>query len=402
MKVVEVKNLNKKYQTRLEHSSIIQDTFLKLTGRLKKKEQWALRDINLAVEPGQSLGVIGENGSGKTTLLKVLAGVTHPTSGQVKIRGRVCPMIELTAGFHPHLTGRENVYLSGAILGLKRQEIDRVLPEIVSFAEMEDFIDLPTRTYSSGMLLRLGFAIVVQTESDIFLIDEVLAVGDISFQQKCLAKLRELQKGKKTIVFVSHDLMALTGICSKGILLKDGKLVKSGKMGEVISAYQDLLIVSRPEKKVGVKREIRRFGTGQAEIINVRLFDEQGREKNCFVSGQKTKLIFKVRFNKGVKNPLFSFTLVNQSGERIYATNTTWLGHQPEQYFNKGEQAEISFAQDLSLTPGKYIIRLTVADSTGRVIFDWLKRAYEFEILEPGTFVGVLNLRSKAIVKKLS
>ncbi len=181
MKVVEVKNLNKKYQARLEHSSIIQDTFLKLTGRLKKKEQWALRDINLAVEPGESLGVIGENGSGKTTLLKVLAGVTHPTSGQVKIRGRVCPMIELTAGFHPHLTGRENVYLSGAILGIKRQEVDRTLPEIVSFAEMEDFIDLPTRIYSSGMLLRLGFAIVVQTESDIFLIDEVLAVGDISF-----------------------------------------------------------------------------------------------------------------------------------------------------------------------------------------------------------------------------
>ena len=201
---------------------------------------WALKDVSFEVKKGETVGIIGPNGAGKSTILKLIAGVTKPTRGKITINGRVSPLIELGAGFHPDLTGRENIYLSGAILGLAKKEIDKKFKEIVDFAELWDFIDQPVKHYSSGMYMRLGFSIAVSIQPEILLIDEILAVGDTAFQEKCLDKMRDFQARGVTIIFVSHSLETVKNFCQRAILLKNGEVKREGKTGAVIADYEKL------------------------------------------------------------------------------------------------------------------------------------------------------------------
>ncbi len=202
-----------------------------------KKEFWALKDVSFEVRKGETLGIIGPNGAGKSTILKLIAGVTEPTKGKVIVNGKVSPLIELGAGFHPDLTGRENIYLNGAILGLTKKEVDKKFKEIVDFAELWDFIDQPVKHYSSGMYMRLGFSIAIHTDPEILLIDEILAVGDTAFQEKCLDKMRDFQAQGVTIIFVSHSLETVETFCRKSLLLMNGQVVIFGKTDRVISNY---------------------------------------------------------------------------------------------------------------------------------------------------------------------
>ena len=209
-----------------------------LRGKETKKELWALKNISIKIRGGETLGIIGPNGAGKSTILKLIAGVTQPTKGKITVNGKVSPLIELGAGFHPELTARENIYLNGTILGMKRTEIDKKFKSIVDFAELWDFIDTPVKFYSSGMYMRLGFSVAVAVEPEILLIDEILAVGDAAFQEKCMERMNEFKKNGVTIIFVSHNLGAIKNFCRRAIWLEKGKINREGEPEKVITAYQ--------------------------------------------------------------------------------------------------------------------------------------------------------------------
>jgi len=245
MSVLSIRNLGKKYRLRREARMITKEVLLRMLGRPRQQEFWALKDIDLEVERGESLGIIGPNGSGKSTLLKIIAGVTSATEGDIYVEGRISSLLELGAGFHPYLTGRENVYLNGAILGISREEIDRNFDKILEFAGIDRFIDTPVKDYSSGMYVRLAFSVAIHSDPDIFLVDEVLSVGDEEFQRRCRAKIRELRDSGKTIVFVSHDLNIVNELCDRVILLQGGKIVQKGSPEDTVDFY--LQSVGLPE-----------------------------------------------------------------------------------------------------------------------------------------------------------
>lgn len=250
MSIIEVENLSKKYTIshkkagystlRDELVDIIKKPFNWVTGRKKGKEDiWALKDITFKVESGEILGIIGSNGSGKTTLLKILTRITSPTTGQATVSGRVGSLLEAGTGFHPELTGRENVYLNGAILGMKKKEIDKKFDEIVKFAEVENFLDTPIKRYSTGMYVRLAFSVAVHLEPDILLMDEILAVGDITFQKKCLKKMENVAKEGRTVLFVSHNMSAVRGLCKSAIWIEKGQIRQKGGVDEVVRSYEE-------------------------------------------------------------------------------------------------------------------------------------------------------------------
>lgn len=248
---IRVENLSKKYKLGQKVGyRTLRDTIMKIF-RMRSDEDgfiWALKDVNFEVEEGEVLGIIGPNGAGKTTLLKVLSRVTPPTSGKFYIKGRVGALLEVGTGFHSELTGRENVYLSGAILGMNKQEIERKFDEIVEFAGVEDFIETPVKYYSTGMRVRLGFAVAAHLETDILLVDEVLAVGDISFQKKCLEKMGDVAKGGRTVLFVSHNMLAVQSLCKRAILLRNGQIFKEGEVNFVISSYLSEVVEMKTER----------------------------------------------------------------------------------------------------------------------------------------------------------
>ena len=236
MVVIELKNVSKKFRLYHEKTRSLKERIL---GRSRNvyEELWALKDINLEIKKGETVGIIGVNGSGKTTLLKLIAKILYPTEGEIITKGKIATLIELGAGFHPDLTGRENVYLNGAILRMTKREIDEKFDDIVKFAEIEKFIDIPLRNYSSGMKMRLGFSIAIHVNPDILLVDEVLAVGDAAFKQKCYEKIREFQKQEKTILYVSHNLESVKNLCNWTIWLDKGVIREKGKPDRVIDAY---------------------------------------------------------------------------------------------------------------------------------------------------------------------
>lgn len=240
--VVEFEEVRKRFQK--GKKLLLKEAFLDIFKSAKQEDFWALKDVNFKIKKGESVGIIGKNGSGKSTILKLIAGVLTPTSGKVKVYGRIGPLIELGAGFHPELTGRENIYLNGTILGLTKKEIDQKFSGIVEFSELADFIDTPVKHYSSGMYMRLGFSIAVSIEPDILLIDEILAVGDIKFQKKCLEKMRSFHKSGVTIILISHSLDLVSSFSEKVFFVHDGQILDSGLPKKVINKYTEFMGVT--------------------------------------------------------------------------------------------------------------------------------------------------------------
>ncbi len=277
MQVIKAENLSKLYYLGgTSHNSLrdVLASFVKNPKRDKKRELWALRDVGFEVNDGETLGIIGHNGAGKSTLLKILSRITKPTSGSVEIKGRIGSLLEVGTGFHNELSGRENIYLNGAILGMKRAEIEKKFDEIVAFSEIEKFLDTPVKHYSSGMYMRLAFAVAAHLEPEVLIVDEVLAVGDIGFQRKCLNKMKTVGESGRTVLFVSHDMNAINRLCSRTIWLKNGTIEKDGETGEVVSQYLHEQSESGAEKSWETSKTAP--GNEIAKLIKVRVCDESG------------------------------------------------------------------------------------------------------------------------------
>ena len=287
-----------------------------LRDRGHAKDVWALRDVAFSVEPGSALGLVGRNGSGKSTLLRIIAAIIKPTSGRVEVGGRIGTLLELGAGFHPDFTGRENVFLNGSILGLKRSYIRERFHEIVAFAELEDFIDVPVRTYSSGMYMRLGFAVASHLHADVLLLDEVFAVGDGAFQRKCLDKILDFKGNGGTIVFVSHDAQAVERLCERTILLRDGRVAFDGATHEALTEYHGLLADERDpaERAAGLSE----WGSGEARIAHVSLRGPGGEEREEFASGESLSLRLRLIAAAPVPPPRLSYEL-RDDADRLLA-----------------------------------------------------------------------------------
>jgi lipopolysaccharide transport system ATP-binding protein len=289
-----------------------------------KEEYWALREVSFAVEQGETVGIIGANGAGKSTVLKLISRIIEPTSGKIEVEGRIGALLELGAGFHPDLTGRENIYLNGSILGLSQKEIDRQIDEIIGFAEIERFIDVPVRHYSSGMLVRLGFSVAVHTRPDILLVDEVLAVGDAAFREKCMDRIAEFRRGECTIVLVSHDLDSVQELCSQVAWLENGQIQLMGEAQRVISSY-----AARVDEELEAKLNLDNRGVLQTvsqrdglRIREVKMVDVEDKPRWTFHSGEPLCLHIEYEATQRIENPVFSILIHRSDGLYVSSTNT--------------------------------------------------------------------------------
>jgi ABC-type polysaccharide/polyol phosphate transport system ATPase subunit len=343
--------------------------------------------VSFAVEPGHAIGLIGRNGSGKTTLLRLLSGIIKPTGGHVEVGGRVGSLLELGAGFHPDFTGRENVYLNGSILGLKRADIRRSLDEIVAFAELERFIDLPVRTYSSGMYMRLGFAIAAHLDSDVLLLDEVFAVGDESFQRKCFGKIFEFKQRGGTIVFVSHDASSVERLCERAVLLREGRLEFDGTTHDAIVRYHKQLADERdPEERTAGLRE---WGSGEVRIAAVELLGPDGEDRRQFLSGEPFTVRLRLAAARPVAPPRLRWELRDESNLLLAAgaQDTAALGFE-----GSGECLLRFEVPELPLADGRFRLRFGLADASGEHLYHQLDEAAGFVVIPSGNERGVLRL----------
>jgi lipopolysaccharide transport system ATP-binding protein len=395
--------------------------------RLRRDEFWALNDISFEVKRGETLGIIGPNGSGKTTLLKLLNGIFWPDKGKITIRGRVGALIEVGAGFHPMLTGRENIYVNAAILGMTKKEVDKKFDEIVEFADIGDFIDTPVKFYSSGMFVRLGFAVAVHCEPDILLVDEVLAVGDVQFQVKCFRKLREYKEAGKTTILVTHDMGAIQKHTGKGLLLHQGCLVDVDTPKNVVNRYLALMSKSIKPKEIGGKYvcsndhglEIEntnilpqfeiiedlcpkranynknefRYGNGFAKIIDFQILNAQGEEVTSIKSRDIVLIRFKVKGYQSVEKPVFGIIVKTKDGIELYGTNTL-LTETEMPPIKRGEQVLVESKIHFILQSGDYFLSAGLAEINSEGISP-IDRRYDLihiTILPSDKSFGIVNL----------
>lgn len=357
----------------------------------------AVDDVSFALEPGAALGIIGPNGAGKTTILKLLAGVTHPTAGTIAINGRFSALIELGAGFHPDLTGRENIFLNGAILGMQKAEIQRRYDQIVDFAGVSAFLDTPVKRYSSGMYARLGFAIAAHVDPDLLLVDEVLAVGDYAFQQKCYAHLAKLRRERGTaLVFVSHNMEAVRRVCDCGLVMYRGKNIFQGSAGAAIIAYSDAvrqaarLAQSAPPQEGGLAERVMTF---DAEIGRVTLYNGANEPITVVHSGEQVRVTVDLAFHKDVQQPIFSFTIRTVDGRIVYDTTTRWRQIETPS-FRAGERCQISYDLALPLLEGEFELGVDVIANDFSHYYDRLERAMSFWVQDSAGAQGLVDLKA--------
>lgn len=392
--IIEVNNLAKiynygdrepYYSLRDAISNLSPTSFIKSATKKKKtKEFWALKDISLQINEGEILGIVGPNGAGKSTLLKILSRITQPTKGTVILRGRVGSLLEVGTGFHPELTGRENVYLNGAILGMTTKEIKSKFDEIVNFSELEKFIDTPVKKYSSGMYVRLAFSVAAHLEPEILLIDEVLAVGDAKFQRKCLGKMDEVsRKSKRTVIFVSHDLGAVKNLCKMTALIDGGRLKAFGPTSKIIDKYMEKVHKEVNEKNSLLKIS-NRLGNGDVRINKVRISNSENKNANFAVSGEQLTFIFDYKAYKKYKKVNLSFSIHSLLGQNIILIQSKYTND----YFdvNKGSGTIQYTINELPLISGQYLIYFRM-DKQG-VELDYPKDpAYKLKVID-GDFYG--------------
>jgi ABC-type polysaccharide/polyol phosphate transport system ATPase subunit len=360
-------------------------------GRARGRDVVALRDVSFLVEPGSAVGLVGRNGSGKTTLLRLISGIIKPSAGRVDVGGRVGSLLELGAGFHPDLTGRENVFLNGSIHGLKRAYIREQLDEIVAFAGLEEFIDLPVRTYSSGMYMRLGFAIASHIDADVLLLDEVFAVGDEQFQRKCFGKIFEFKQRGGTIVFVSHDAAAVERLCDRSILLRDGRMDFDGPTHDAIVRYRRLLAGERdPDERAAGLNE---WGSGEARIEEVALLGTDGEPRTQFLAGEPLTLRLRVVADRALPPPRLSYEFRDSSGLLIAGAgqSTGELGWDDDTI-----ELVVRFEVDeLPLADGRFHLRLGLSDESGGELYHWLDDAVTFVVVPAGGERGTVRLEGR-------
>jgi len=410
-----VENVSKQYRIYDRAGDRLKESLTR--GRLRRhKEFWALRDISFSVEAGTTVGIVGPNGCGKSTLLQVICGTLDPTHGEVWSEGRIAALLELGAGFDPEFTGVENVYMNASLLGFSRRETDALFPTIERFAEIGPFLCQPVKTYSSGMYVRLAFAIAANVEPDILVIDEALAVGDAVFQHRCLRRIKELQAGGTTILFVSHDTAAVRALCTRAILLNGGQLIADGKPLDVLNRYQRIIMereeayeaetsVASPDADHQILHEAPapltysyRHGDGSAEIVAAEFSNGRNQSVGMVESGEQVTIRIIAVFKRETVEPVIGFLIRNRHGIHVYGTNTR------EQQIEfgvvwPGQVLEISFTFDCWLGVDQYSMSVAVHSHDERA-YDWLDGVVFFRVTSLYRTEGVANLNATVSVRR--
>ena len=399
--VISIENLGKSYmighQTKERRyvalRDVISEAGRKLWSRIRHPEYythdnleefWALQNINLEVKTGDRLGIIGRNGAGKTTLLKLLSRITNPTAGQIKIRGRVASLLEVGTGFHPELTGRENIFLNGAILGMSRQEIRRKFDEIVDFAGVEQFLDTPVKRYSSGMHVRLGFSVAAHLEPEILVVDEVLAVGDAAFQKKCIGKMNSVAKEGRTILFVSHQMQAVSNLCNKAILLDGGKMIKKGNTKEIINEY---LNTKAAGNVIPLKERKDRQGNGKLKIVDTWVEDENNNRLVNVIMGETVRICarYEIQDSNSVNGLVAAFAVNSLQNIQITDLSSVTTGDDfPATIPPNG--IITCLIKKLPLNRGIYTFNIMTRENNGDIL-DYIIEAGRFDVIE-GDYFG--------------
>lgn len=367
------------------------------------KYYWAVNDVSFDLQPGEALGIIGPNGAGKTTILKILSQVTRPTKGKIQVNGRLSALIELGAGFHPDLTGRDNIFLNGTILGMRRSEIKRRFDEIVEFAGIGDYLDTPVKRYSSGMYARLGFAIAAHVDPQVLVVDEVLAVGDYPFQLKCYARMEELRSNGTTLIFVSHNLDAVRRVCKRALVMYRGEAIFQGTAPEAVVAYSNAIREAARNAGGEVPKEgglSQRVMTFDAEVLNVSFQDSANRPITVLQSGSTARLVVDAKFFKDVSKPIFSLVIRTPDGRVVYDTTTQWMKIQTPNFY-AGERCRLEYSLSLPLLDGDYELGVDIAAADFSHFYDCLERALGFSVIGSNGAQGLVNLEAKVLINKL-
>ena len=396
---IEVRNVTKSFKVYLDKGAQLKERLL-FRKRSRYEERKVLRGISFDVKKGEAIGLIGHNGCGKSTTLKLLTRIMYPDSGTIKMNGRISSLIELGAGFHPDMSGRENIYTNAAIFGLTKKEIDARLNGIIEFSELADFIDNPVRTYSSGMYMRLAFSVAINVDADILLIDEILAVGDANFQSKCFNKLRGIKAQGTTIVIVSHSLGQIEQICDRSIWIHEGLIRAEGPPKEIDLEYLDFMSRKMQDKNKKTEEESiseeepeqkngKRWGSGEARIRRVRTFSSDGSEQNTFRTGEDIKLVVDYSVKKPVEDAVFGFGIFDMNGVQCYGTNTR-IDKQSDIKLTKDGRAEV-LLKDVKLLSGEYMIDIAIERGEG-IPVDYYRQAYKIQMLSAYGDAGIARI----------
>lgn len=427
---IHLKDVKKVYKLYRKPKDRLLDAFGLLRGRRKPGLNYALKGVSLDIKKGETVGIIGTNGSGKSTILKIITGVLFPNEGDVEINGRISALLELGAGFNQEYTGVENVYLNGTMMGFTDEEIDAKLPQILEFADIGDYVYQPVKTYSSGMFVRLAFAVAINIDPEILIVDEALSVGDVFFQAKCYAKFEEFKRQGKTIVFVSHDLSSIAKYCDKVFLLNKGKLLGEGSSKEMIDLYKRVLVGqydadgeegmaggsltgkaakgengkdgkgSDAVSRTTLNPDTLEYGTRQAYVDEVFVTDEGGRRTTTIIKGTKFTIHLRVRFEDHVPGPIFAFTFKDVKGTEITGTNSMY----EKAYTGCGEPGnvmDVTFTQVMNLQGGSYLLSLGVTGFRG-ADFEVYHRLYDcldITVVSDKDTVGYFDMMSEVKVE---
>ncbi|MDQ3372278.1 MAG: ABC transporter ATP-binding protein [Acidobacteriota bacterium] len=407
MQVIKVENLSKLYFLGGTMHNSLRDvvmSFARRPRRSQKQELWALRDVNFTVRDGETLGIIGHNGAGKSTLLKILSRITKPSSGTAEIHGRIGSLLEVGTGFHNELSGRENIFLNGAILGMKRREIERKFDEIVDFAEIERFIDTPVKHYSSGMYMRLAFSVAAYLEQEVLIVDEVLAVGDVAFQKKCLNKMRDVSQSGRTVLFVSHDMSAITRICNRAIALNKGEMIAEGATADVVREYLSASWGMTAEKIF--ESDAQMSSSDAVRLKKVRIIDIDGETCGTFDIRKKVGIEATYEVLSGEQILLPNFQVYNQDRTHIFTIQDV-SGEWMRQQKKKGEFVSTAWIPGNLMSEGSFFVNVAIVTYLPKmtVHFNALE-AVSFSVIDPmtgdtarGDFVGNMDGAVRPLVE---
>ena len=405
---------------------------ISLTHKKYHKEFFALDKISFSVEKGSTVGIIGTNGSGKSTILKIITGVLNPTTGSVEVDGNISALLELGAGFNMDYTGIENIYMNGTMMGFSKEQMDAKLPEILEFADIGDFVHQPVKTYSSGMFVRLAFALAINVEPEILIVDEALSVGDVFFQAKCYRRMEEIRKTGTTILMVTHDMGSVIKYCDKVILLNKGEFLAEGPAGEMVDLYKKILagrmddleadLAKRLDsnfsdmmelnndinkthakeyhglmkEKISINPNKTEYGDGRAEIYDLGLLDSKGELTNLLLKGEEFTIREKIRFNANIESPIFTFTIKDKKGTELSGTNTMFEGVEVKPV-KPGDEAVVEFKQKMTLQGGEYLLSMSCTgfENGTHVVYHRLYDVTFITVISNKNTVGVYDMESK-------
>ncbi len=414
---IQIEHLTKVYKLYDRNRDRLKEA-LHIGKNINGREHYALNDVSMTVSTGETVGIIGTNGSGKSTILKIITGVLNPTAGNIQINGRISALLELGAGFNMEFTGIENIYLNGTMIGFSEEEIDAKLQDILDFADIGEFIDQKVKTYSSGMFVRLAFAVAININPEILIVDEALSVGDVFFQNKCYRKFEEFKKQGKTILFVSHDLSSISKYCDRVILLEKGNKIGEGEPKEIIDMYKKVLVGqldrkadtaksaelsagSRWKDRMTLNPKLDEYGSGLAEFEDYCAYDNEGTITNTIIKGEEFTVKLKIRFFESVQDPIFAVSFKNMQGTEITGTNTMFekiTTGTPE----PGDVLITTFTQNMSLQGGEYLVSLgCVGYREGNfTVYHRLYDVFNLTVISSKNTTGYYDMDSIVTVRK--